>query len=292
MNRPTAPSAPEIERANRQVAQALGRVLSSPPFDTHSSRNTRLNIRFDDTVHGWMSLAAPHIFAGCKEDASATRRTEEPIRQVEEALRHHDEVLSTAIESAGMPQGVLDLMRTWMTVQIEARSLMMQAGVVAGVREELGDMVVRDAGTAPEVTTGRRPMALLGANEMGQALGGMSDQIVRDREKSRELFSVLKAGRKRGREYPAFQAWEGIVGTPLSTVLKALGSLDGAAAYSFFSSRLHELGDLTPVEILSGTPTRPGRISDDAQAILALPADQRLDSVIKAAQAFHADALA
>jgi hypothetical protein len=238
-----------------------------------------------DFGEGWSGLAALRALGGNKRDVVA-------LQQVEDALRHHDDVLSTAMQSAGMPKSVLDLLRTWMAVQLEARWSVVRAGVVAEVLDGLGGAVGKDAITVPEPVATREPMELLDANEMGQALGGMSDQIVRDREKGRELFSVLKAGRKRGREYPAFQVWDGIVGTPLASVLKALGSLDGAAAYAFFSSRLHELGGLTPVEVLSGTPTRSGRLGDDAQEILALPAARRLDGVLKAAEAFLADASA
>jgi len=133
---------------------------------------------------------------------------------------------------------------------------------------------------------------LLDANEMGKALGGLSDQIVRDRERTRELFSVLKAGRKRGREYPAFQAWKGVAGTPLATVLKALGSQDGAAAFGFFTSRLIELGRLTSVEVLVGRANVPNDLGSDARAILEMSADERLGSVVSAAHAFDADASA
>lgn len=223
---------------------------------------------------------------------SREMNAEPALREVAEALRHHDDVLSAAMQRAGLPKSVLDLLRTWMAVQLEARSSILQMEV-AQLAEEIGASPACAPDAAPAAAEPiREPLQLFNANEMGHALGGMSDQIVRDREKSRELFSVLKAGRKRGREYPAFQAWDGIVGAPLATVMKALGSLDGAAAYSFFSSRLHELGGLTPVEVLSGTPTRMGQLTGDAKAILAMSADQRLDGVVKAADAFLVDAMA
>ena len=45
------------------------------------------------------------------------------------------------------------------------------------------------------------PLHGLAATELGAALGDLSDETVRQRERAGELFSVLRPGRKRGREY-------------------------------------------------------------------------------------------
>ena len=82
---------------------------------------------------------------------------------------------------------------------------------------------------------------------------------MRVRERAGELFSVLRTGRKRGREYPAFQAWSGIAGKPLAKVLAALGSASGAVAYGFFTSPTDLLGGVTPIEVLIGKLTNSPR---------------------------------
>lgn len=139
----------------------------------------------------------------------------------------------------------------------------------------------------------RDPFELLDAHDLGQRLGGVSDQTVRQREQQGRLFSMLKAGRLRGREYPAFQAWEGIAGAPLASVLQALGPPDGAAAYTFFATRSEDSAMLTPVEILHGYAGEgAGTLSKDAEAILGMPHERRLAGVEALARAFACDSAA
>jgi hypothetical protein len=120
-------------------------------------------------------------------------------------------------------------------------------------------------------------------------LGGLSDETVRQREKAGELFSFLRPGRKRGREYPAFQTWPSIAGDPLIRVLRALGDANGATAYGFFSSPSPELGRLTPVEALAGKLTKARSIDAGAAALLSESPQARVDAVVGAASAYAAD---
>lgn len=131
---------------------------------------------------------------------------------------------------------------------------------------------------------GAAPEALVSAVELGVALG-VGDETVRLRERNGELFSLLRPGRKRGREYPAFQAWSGIVGSPLTEVLKALGAVGGAVAFGFFTTPTELLGGLTPIEAMLGSLTKPRDLTADEAALLAASSPARLAATIKAAEA-------
>ncbi|WP_157360078.1 hypothetical protein [Caldimonas brevitalea] len=127
--------------------------------------------------------------------------------------------------------------------------------------------------------------AALSASDLGRALGGLSDETVRQRERAGELFSILRPGRKRGREYPAFQAWTGIAGEPLNRVLAALGRPNGPSAYLFFTSPIDLLGGLTPIEALLGRLPLARDLEPEAADLLGRTAEERLSSVLRAAEA-------
>lgn len=92
------------------------------------------------------------------------------------------------------------------------------------------------------------PVEPLTAAALGQALGNVSEEMVRAREQAGQLFSIVRPARNRGREYPAFQAWRGVAGEPLAKVLVILRAHGGTAAYGFFTSPNTELAGLTPIE--------------------------------------------
>lgn len=52
----------------------------------------------------------------------------------------------------------------------------------------------------------------------------VSAETVRRRTLARTLLAVLGPGRKRGREYPMFQAWSGIAGAPLEAVPRGIAA--------------------------------------------------------------------
>lgn len=127
------------------------------------------------------------------------------------------------------------------------------------------------------------------AREMGESLGGLGEDSVRIRERDRKLFAIMRPGRRRGREYPAFQTWDGIVGKPLERVLKALSDAGGGETYGFFTSPNDLLDGLTPIEVLLGKRTNEASVSADALALLAAKSDERIAAVEAAAQATAAD---
>jgi hypothetical protein len=131
------------------------------------------------------------------------------------------------------------------------------------------------------------PGEMLSAVELGRRLG-ISDETVRQRETAGELFSIVRPGRKRGREYPAYQAWRGVTGEPLKRILEVLGDGDGATAFMFFAVPNELLGGLMPVELMTGRVHFKRQVEQSALGRLSAPCEARLKSVARAA-AVHAD---
>lgn len=129
-----------------------------------------------------------------------------------------------------------------------------------------------------------QPMHHLTATEIGFELH-LGDQMVNKLRQDGYLYGYLPNGRKRGRVYPAFQAWAGIYGEPLRQVLQAFEGAKGSALDDFFAGESLYLGGITPVEALLGQPfLHRGESSGLAAEVLSLPPAQRLDHVIAAAK--------
>lgn len=201
---------------------------------------------------------------------------------IDEALKKTTQAHVEALGEAGLPPPVLELLQSWVEATVDARVLQRQIELA---RSELapGEFALQaPAAPAPD------PTEALSASALGQALGGLSDETVRQRERAGELFSILRPGRKRGREYPAFQAWHGIAGEPLARILAALGPVSSTAAYGFCTSPTDLLGGLTPIEATIGHLTSPRNLDAETRQLLAAAPPERLAAVVKAAQAYAA----
>jgi hypothetical protein len=132
------------------------------------------------------------------------------------------------------------------------------------------------------------PVAPLTAAELGEALGGLGDEPVRQRERAGKLFSILRPGRNRGSEYPAFQGWPGIAGEPLERAMGALGPVRGSGAYGFFTSPTDLLAGLTPIEVMLGHALSGQALEPEAAELLASAQPARLAAVENAASAIAA----
>ena len=185
-----------------------------------------------------------------------------------------------ALSRAGLDASVLELLQSWVEVTVDARVLQRQIDLKRAIDSVQGEMSVQEP-AAPAAD----PVHPLSAAELGQALGGLGDETVRQRERAGELFSILRTGRKRGREYPAFQAWPGIAGEPLTKVLSALGAISGTVAYGFFTSPTDLLGGLTPIEALLGRPTSARQLAAETRELLAAAPGERLTAAVEAAHA-------
>lgn len=206
-----------------------------------------------------------------------------PSPMIDEALKKATQIHVEALGRAGVTAPVLELLQSWMEVTIDARVLQRQIDLKRAI-----DSVRSDVTLPTSMAPATDPTEPLSASGLGQALGGLSDETVRQRERAGELFSVLRPGRKRGREYPAFQAWPGVAGEPLAQVLTALGRVPGTTAYGFFTSVTDLLGGLTPIEAILGRPMSPRALDAQTRALLAAPAEVRLTAVVKAAEAYAA----
>lgn len=178
------------------------------------------------------------------------------------------------------------------------RSHVRDALARGGLNEELADVLIdyvdlkvttekavaEIVGEAQRELAARRdPAEALSAAQLAAVLG-VTDETVRNREAAGELFSMLRPGRKRGREYPAFQAWDGVTGGPLKEILTALDRPSGPVAYAFFTSPQDTLGGLSPLEALVGLT--PREVSPEAQEFLGAAASERLAAVVQAAQTY------
>jgi hypothetical protein len=188
---------------------------------------------------------------------------------------------AAALSRAGLGSRVIDLLISWMGVTIQMREIERQIRAL-----RLLDI----DGNATTVDTGRfgDPVAPLSAAELGQRLGGLGDESVRQRERAGKLFSILRPGRKRGREYPACQAWPEIAGAPLERALAALAPAHGAVAYGFFNSVTDQLAGLSPIEVLVGKPLSARKLDADATRLPIAPREDRLVAIEKAAAAMAA----
>lgn len=213
---------------------------------------------------------------------------EDATNPIDDALQQASKANLDALqEQSGLPISALNLLQAWMDMSVEARVLKQQLEV-----ERAASLLQASADDARQRVHAADPTELLPAPDMGKALGGLSDETVRQREKAGELFSILRPGRKRGREYPAFQAWPGVGGAPLQKVLaklRAWPTITGADTYGFFSTPTELLGGLTPIEALIGALSPSARpVGDGARNLLAAPDESRLDAVLQAAEAFIA----
>jgi hypothetical protein len=209
-----------------------------------------------------------------------------PSGLIDAALQKTTEAHLQALSQSGLPISALSLLQSWMELTVDARALQQQIDL----ERAINSLQTQDLDTGAPVYS-PDPAEPLSAAELGKALGGLSDETVRHREKAGELFSILRPGRKRGREYPAFQAWNGITGGPLTKVLSKLGTLGaviGADAYSFFTSQTDLLGELTPIEALLGSLTTARSLDPATQRFLNGSADERLSAVLQAAEAYAA----
>jgi hypothetical protein len=201
---------------------------------------------------------------------------------IDDALQTASRAHAEALQNAGISGSAFELLQSWVEVMVDARVMQRQLELQRALGSLHEEMQVQQASVLKE-----DPVQALSAAELGKALG-VSDERVRQRERAGELFSILRPGRKRGREYPAFQSWPGVEGEPQTRVLRALRPASNAAVYGFFSSPMARLGGLTPIEIMVGRMTSARAVDPAARELLDAPPDERLEVVLKAAESYIA----
>lgn len=203
------------------------------------------------------------------------------LNDIEAAWAKASAAHSDALAQSGMNPSVLELLQSFVETQVEAR---------ISLQREL-DRVVWIEQSLQEERAQLAPVEPLTATELAQRLN-VGPETIRRREREGALFSILRPGRQRGREYPAFQAWPGIAGQPLKAAMAPLRDLGGPSVYGFFTSPTDLLGGLTPVEALCGQLTSQRELDQDALDFLGNQPAVRLAAVVRAAEAFAADAAA
>ncbi len=209
---------------------------------------------------------------------------------IADAMRHVQSDFVDRLESAGLGReialAVLEL------VNVTADAKVVQQQIVSKRVELASNAAAPKTGSSVRVVASD-PMQSLSANELGERLG-LHEQTVRTREREGKLFSILRAGRQRGQEFPAFQAFPGVVGKPLEDTLAALvppgqtRPVSGPEAYGFLTSPTDLLADLSPVEVLLGRQLSSRVLGAEAAAVLRDTPEARLQLVLDTARAMAA----
>lgn len=248
----------ELSRRLGDISQSLKRFSGGPGRLT---RITNAKLAIDSLP--------PGVVSALRDSAAPV---EKELRKIDESLAEIRANVIGLLGEGGLGAELAKVLVGYVDLQITTEK---------AIAEVLAD--------AERVFAAHRDSAeSLSAVELGRLLG-VTDETVRNREQAGELFSMLRPGRKRGREYPAFQAWDGVAGEPLKQVLAALGRPSGPTAYGFLTSPQDTLAGLTPLEALVGVTRR--EVAPEAQEFLSSDPGDRLAVVLQAAQT-HASSLA
>ena len=205
---------------------------------------------------------------------------------IDQALSKVQASFAQALEQGGLSPAVVSTILVLVNITAEAQLAKQQ---IALKRDELTPASTQQRGTGVRPAA-RDPLEPLSAAALGKLLG-LHEASVRSRERAGALFSVLREGRKRGQEFPAFQAFPGVAGTALEQTLAALvppgstGPVEGPVAYGFFTSPTDLLADLAPVEVLLGRKLSQRSVDPAADDVLQQPHEARLQLVIDTARA-------
>jgi hypothetical protein len=224
---------------------------------------------WDAVVSGsWMQPAGSHrYFTHIVGVGGSGNAVANELKKVDNLLVLVRSRVRDALAQGGLNEQLADALMDYVDLKVTTEKAV--AEIVADAERELAAR--------------RDPAEALSAAQLAAVLG-VTDETVRNREAAGELFSILRPGRKRGREYPAFQTWEGVAGEPLKDILAALGRPSGPVAYAFFTSAQDTLAGLSPLEALVGLT--PREVSPEAQEFLRAGAPERLAVVVQAAQTY------
>ena len=217
---------------------------------------------------------------------TGAQRSNVASQRVGDLLAQAQGAYTRELEAAGLSPKVVALLQDFVDMTADARLLKRE------VELKEAELAAPQPSKRPAPALGDRdPLAPLTAAEVAHALN-LHENSVRDRERKGKLFSILRSGRKRGQEYPAFQTWEGVVGKPLEDTLAALipagqsTPVSGTAAYGFFTSPTDLLADLAPLEVLLGRQLAQRAVDPHASVLLADTPDNRLEMVLETARTF------
>lgn len=212
------------------------------------------------------------------------------VASIDDAMRHVQSAFVERLESAGLGREVVLALLELVNVTADAKVVQQQ---LVTKRVELANATAAAKTGSSVRVVASDPMEPLSASQLGERLG-LHEQTVRTREREGKLFSILRAGRQRGQEFPAFQALPGVVGKPLEDTLTALAPagqirpVSGPEAYGFLTSPTDLLDDLSPVEVLLGRQLSSRALGAEAAAVLGYTPEVRLQLVVDTARAMAA----
>jgi hypothetical protein len=220
------------------------------------------------STHRLREIAKRSSFS-CAEFVHSTYQADHlGARRLCELIDRKDEEFRTALEKSGLPAETIVLFTSFVDFRLDSQAALYELEF-SRLLQSIKGRDTADMGTAEELA----------------AALNVSAETVRRRTLSRTLIAVLGPGRKRGREYPMFQAWPGIAGAPLEAVLKALGRPEDAQAYQFMTTPNEALGGATPIEVLVGEAPEDAELAPGLREFLKEDDQTRLRAVVEAAAA-------
>lgn len=162
-------------------------------------------------------------------------------------------------------------------------------------RERVTDVATRVLNTARASLLATPPSILLQlpvsqlkvSDVIGQGWVELSQASLYRAVESQRFYCVTPRGRSIGKGFPA---WQFVQPVPelIAPVLAILAGQPGSHIHAFWISSADELNELSPAEMLAGKAfeTRT-EIHPSQQALLALPASERLRKVLAAAKWQH-----
>jgi len=162
-------------------------------------------------------------------------------------------------------------------------------------RERVIDVATRALNTARASLLATPPSILLQlpvsklkvSDVIGQGWVELSQASLYRAVDSKRFYCVTPKGRSIGKEFPA---WQFVQPVPelIGSVLAVLADQPSSEIHAFWVSRVDELNELSPAEMLAGKSfeTR-AEVHPSQQALLDLPANERLRKVLAAAKWQH-----
>ncbi|MGK5052012.1 hypothetical protein [Janthinobacterium sp. RB2P8] len=143
-------------------------------------------------------------------------------------------------------------------------------------------------GAAPPLTPVQLPVSKLKASDViGQGWVALSQASLYRAVESKRFYCVTPKGRSIGKEFPS---WQFVQPVPelIAPVLAILADQPGSEIHAFWISSAEEFNELSPAEMLAGKSfeTR-AEVHPSQQALLDLPASERLRKVLAAAKWQH-----
>lgn len=214
------------------------------------------------------------------------------LEEIDAAIEASSHAHILALEKVGVPEQALPILKSWVEMFVDSRLLQERFEHEQRVVKTL----IYNLQSEESPATDELPSDItetLSAKDMAARMG-VSDETIRRRENSRHLFSVQNPWRHRGKRYPTFQLLTPIAGEPLRKILLALANDadgvpredEGTMVFRFFITPSPDIGNLTPIEALTGKSVKANPVRPAVQTFLNESEENRLNAVLKAAKVF------